>query len=446
MAKVSDMIALPSDTPRWAIALYDGLANHINKSTSELSEKIGVIEQTIKQIDLRTTTLESRSETHSSNIADLQTKYTYQDLEIEALKDQNASIERQLNTLQKQNKSLQDQAVVQVTQNKILHDKFLYQENHSRRMNLIFHGFKESAWETETQSEAIVRNYMHDTLKVDSTTFMFDSIHRVGPRILNSKRARTILVRFSSHTDRQTVWKARQPATGNDLFVTQDFPVEIQQRRRTLIPILNAAKTLDEYKAKSYIYNDKLVINGTTYTSDNLSTLPAELDPSKIATPTKSGYTFFWGRQSPLSNHYPCEFIINDTTYNCTEQYYMHQKASFARDFSIARDILASRDPVEQLKLGRRLVMQPDDKDKWLTSSNEVMARGLSAKFDQNPSLHDFLVATGDTELVEASPHDTYWGIGLSIRSPLITDKASWKGKNKLGNLMVHLRDSWKSL
>jgi ribA/ribD-fused uncharacterized protein len=90
--------------------------------------------------------------------------------------------------------------------------------------------------------------------------------------------------------------------------------------------------------------------------------------------------------------------------------------------------------------------MQPDDKDKWLTSSNEVMARGLSAKFDQNPSLHDFLVATGDTELVEASPHDTYWGIGLSIRSPLITDKASWKGKNKLGNLMVHLRDSWKSL
>jgi alkyl hydroperoxide reductase subunit AhpC len=139
-----------------------------------LSEKIGVIEQTIKQIDLRTTTLESRSETHSSNIADLQTKYTYQDLEIEALKDQNASIERQLNTLQKQNKSLQDQAVVQVTQNKILHDKFLYQENYSRRMNRIFHGFKESAWETETQSEAIVRNYMHDTLKVDSTTFKFD--------------------------------------------------------------------------------------------------------------------------------------------------------------------------------------------------------------------------------------------------------------------------------
>lgn len=67
--------------------------------------------------------------------------------------------------------------------------------------------------------------------------------------------------------------------------------------------------------------------------------------------------------------------------------------------------------------------------------------KGLRAKFNQNPTLKKILLNTGNTDIVEAAPHDTYWGIGLDLDSGLISDKANWRGKNQMGQLLTALRE-----
>ena len=144
--------------------------------------------------------------------------------------------------------------------------------------------------------------------------------------------------------------------------------------------------------------------------------------------------------QSPLSNHYPCCFTLDEIAYNCNEQYFMHQKAKYAGDHQTAMEILATSDPVAQLNIAKRVVIK--NKLEWYSISQKVMTYGLRAKFEQNPDIYDFLKSTGTTELVEASQYDTFWGIGLSIRSPQISNKSMWKGKNTLGKLITEIRDT----
>ena len=68
------------------------------------------------------------------------------------------------------------------------------------------------------------------------------------------------------------------------------------------------------------------------------------------------------------------------------------------------------------------------------------MVAGNAAKFGQSDHLRGILVATGDAILVEASPRDRIWGIGLAASSPLARDPATWRGKNLLGFALVRTR------
>ncbi len=68
------------------------------------------------------------------------------------------------------------------------------------------------------------------------------------------------------------------------------------------------------------------------------------------------------------------------------------------------------------------------------------MKEAITAKFKQNPGLKTFLLNTGDRELVETSPADSFWGVGLDMKSPALLDKSQWKGRNILGKLSCELR------
>ena len=95
--------------------------------------------------------------------------------------------------------------------------------------------------------------------------------------------------------------------------------------------------------------------------------------------------------------------------------------------------------PKEQQKLGRKV--HNFDKAKWNTVARTIVYRGNIAKFIQNPKLGEMLVATKGTTLVEASPIDTIWGIGLAEDNPLVKDRQTWKGLNWLGETLTKVRD-----
>jgi ribA/ribD-fused uncharacterized protein len=117
----------------------------------------------------------------------------------------------------------------------------------------------------------------------------------------------------------------------------------------------------------------------------------------------------------------------------------MHQKALFFGDKDTAKKIMETTSPKAQKALGRQVT--PFDAGKWDGVARDVVLRGNLAKFRQNPDLLAKLLETKGTSLVEASPYDKIWGIGLKEDSPKAQNRETWNGKNWLGQVLDAARD-----
>ena len=148
-------------------------------------------------------------------------------------------------------------------------------------------------------------------------------------------------------------------------------------------------------------------------------------------------YVFFWGGE--FSNFYPCTIVDDEFTFNCSEQIYMYVKAKMFNDDKTAEKIYAATDPKEQKKLGRSV--QGFKQKKWDIHKEWVMFHAVYKKFDQNPELKELLLSTRNHVIVEASPYDSIWGIGIGgVDNPAIEDPANWKGQNLLGEVIMRVR------
>lgn len=155
-----------------------------------------------------------------------------------------------------------------------------------------------------------------------------------------------------------------------------------------------------------------------------------------------SKYHFFWG--GPFSQWCPSKFTIEGVEYNCAEQYMMAQKAILFGDTGIHSKIMACKEPSTQKSLGKKV--SGFDLTTWQQNAKLIVYRGNLAKFSQNPNLYEYLVATGDLEIVEASPEDKIWGIGLHESNPDVHDKSKWQGTNWLGEVIMAVRADLKVL
>jgi len=155
---------------------------------------------------------------------------------------------------------------------------------------------------------------------------------------------------------------------------------------------------------------------------------------------TTDKYVFFWN--GIYSQWHPSKFTLNEVEYNTCEQYMMHQKALLFNDFETAEKILKASSPDEQKKLGRQV--QNFNKTIWEVNCLKIVYTGNLAKFTQNEELKKELMETGDRILVEASPYDQIWGIGMGEKEEGIEDPMNWKGQNLLGWAIMMVRQHLK--
>lgn len=162
---------------------------------------------------------------------------------------------------------------------------------------------------------------------------------------------------------------------------------------------------------------------------------------------SKDDFVFFWGHtdrreagigKQCLSQWYPSPFVADGICYNCAEQYMMAEKAYAFGDEKAWHEIMASYDPMAIKKLGRRV--RNFNAYVWNIYSRDVVKTASLAKFTQNPKLKEYLLSTGDKILVEASPKDEIWGIGLSADSPDACFPRRWPGENRLGFILMEVR------
>ena len=157
-------------------------------------------------------------------------------------------------------------------------------------------------------------------------------------------------------------------------------------------------------------------------------------------------YLCFWGHsvtpgkigKTCLSQWYPAPFEVEGQRYATAEHWMMAGKARLFGDEAIHAKIVASDDPAKVKALGRKIA--GFDETQWRAHRYEIVVAGNHAKFEQNPDLREFLLATGEKVIVEASPVDAIWGIGLAADDPNATQPEQWRGLNLLGFALMEAR------
>lgn len=157
-------------------------------------------------------------------------------------------------------------------------------------------------------------------------------------------------------------------------------------------------------------------------------------------------YIFFWGHQksksevtkSCFSQWYASPFTENGLVFQTAEHYMMYQKAILFGNNLLATRILTCTTPAEAKRMGREVTGFVDAV--WNARRFEIVVQANTLKFGQNPELLQFLLNTQERILVEASPVDKIWGIGMAADHPDIAAPEKWSGLNLLGYALMTAR------
>ncbi|MBO9633170.1 MAG: NADAR family protein [Chitinophagaceae bacterium] len=158
-------------------------------------------------------------------------------------------------------------------------------------------------------------------------------------------------------------------------------------------------------------------------------------------------YIYFWGHTAAsdtvgkecFSQWYPGTFTVNNVVYKTAEHWMMAQKALLFRNPEIFRKIVTSEKPGEVKELGRQII--GFDELIWDAEKYNIVRLGNIHKFNQHKALKEFLLSSDGRVLVEASPLDNIWGIGLAKDSEYISNLYAWPGTNLLGFALMEVRD-----
>lgn len=157
-------------------------------------------------------------------------------------------------------------------------------------------------------------------------------------------------------------------------------------------------------------------------------------------------FRFFWGHTGQgvgpwvLSQWWEAPFVVGGVTYRTAEHWMMAEKARLFGDAAILPAILAAGSPGAAKALGRKVA--GFDEQTWARARFDIVMAGNLEKFRQNPPLGDWLRTTGDLILVEASPRDAIWGIGMAATHPQVEDVSAWRGENLLGFALMEVRQA----
>jgi ribA/ribD-fused uncharacterized protein len=168
---------------------------------------------------------------------------------------------------------------------------------------------------------------------------------------------------------------------------------------------------------------------------------------SEVRAGTRVRYLMFWGhRPRPdgtlgagcLSQWWPSPFTVDGVTY-ASEHWMMAAKARLFGDAEAERQVLAAGHPSQAKNAGR--LVRGFDEGEWERRRSAIVVRGSVHKFASDPGLRSFLLGTGGRVLVEASPVDRVWGIGLAATDEAAGDPERWRGPNLLGFALMTARE-----
>ena len=131
-----------------------------------------------------------------------------------------------------------------------------------------------------------------------------------------------------------------------------------------------------------------------------------------------------------MSNFAPFPFSDGSKIWPTSEHYFQAQKFLVPEIQEKIRQIVSPMDAALEGR-NRQNPLRPD----WEKVKDEVMLQALRMKFNQHPEIAKGLLTTGDAIIIEHTRNDDYWA-----------DGGDGSGKNKLGLLLMQVREEFKNL
>ncbi len=150
-------------------------------------------------------------------------------------------------------------------------------------------------------------------------------------------------------------------------------------------------------------------------------------------------FAYFNGADEVFSTWYPAQFYYQAIPFENVQHFVNYSKAMLFKSHELAERIYKAKDPKLCQELGQKI--EHFNQEKWNAHREKYVHIACREKFLQHNDLLTLLFETGDRMLVEATPHDFYWGIGLSEDDPRANTPSQWPGRNRLGHILTEFRE-----
>ena len=305
--------------------------------------------------------------------------------------------------------------------------------------NVIIAGFQEGPFEPYHTTKLCVQEMITTTLDSGDANADLEAAKnieitccsRVGK--FKHNRERPILVTFMKRDDKEALLSCKRKLP-NGIYAYEEYPLHIKQNQDQLGLILKLAKTLPQYREKSRLERDILIIHGTRYSINDLANLPSELAAYQLVEKSNETHLVLAGELSPYSNFHPSSFIINGQCFHSSEQWVQYQKALTFGDNFMVNKILNSETAIECKCLSYQI--NSVDNDKWCNEGYEVCYNGIREKFIQNPSSLSMLKTTSPKILVKATT-DQLWGTEIALKDSSVLNVDKWTSTGWLSQMLL---------
>ena len=313
--------------------------------------------------------------------------------------------------------------------------------------SLIIRGVTEDFKETEQQMIYKVHQVLSVLMQGDTPADRLECVKRITIRTcrrlgrFNRNRIRPLSVELVHRDDVEFILDNKMELE-RGINVDREYSLEIERKRKTLLPVLRAAKKLNDYKKQCQMDDDRIVIKGKAYTVNTMNQLPEELNAFKVTSKEDQQTVGFFGELNPLSNFHLAPFCVDGVDYISSEQYIQACKARYFGDNDTLIKILGSTTSIECKDHSRNI--RNYSECKWEQVTGNLCHPGIRAKFEQNPLvLNTLLTKTGDKCIVECAS-DRLWGTGLPLSDPDCLDHSKWINQGILGKLLEDIRNEFK--
>ena len=350
-------------------------------------------------------------------------------VELKDLRDENSRLNRKFQQLTAEQNRMKQQLTKIETQ--------------SLENSIIIRGLAEDSQETEQLLTeklhgALSKIMQGDTDEIkllNAKQITIKSIRRLGRP--NRQRTRPVSAELHHKQDVDYILENRFDLV-KGIYVDKEYPIEVERKRKILLPILRAAKRSSEFKKQSKLEDDKIVLKGRRYDVNTLNQLPDELNVFKVTTRENGSTIGYFGEINPLSNFYPAPFIHEGTRYISSEQFIQASKAKYFNDVDTYNQIMGCSTSVDCKRASRQI--RNLDINRWDHVAGNICQPGIRAKFLQNPPAMDTLIRkTGSKTIVECAS-DRLWGTGVPLNDPMCLDPEKWVSQGIMGRILEDIR------